>query len=148
MKRTLPEQIQEATDVCMPLMLQSIYLFLHKFKWLLQVMRGRTRADERTPHRRNVQSRFSCHHHFGATFMARHRCRVLEVRGLVGGRSKTQQNAMRDIKEELFDQLRDDAARLNADMVVGVDLRFSDFGSRGNAILATAIGTAVQVQKD
>ncbi len=73
---------------------------------------------------------------------------MLEVRDLVGGRSKTQQNAMRDIKEELFDRLRDDAARLNADMVVGVDLRFSDFGSRGNAILATAIGTAVQVQKD
>lgn len=72
---------------------------------------------------------------------------MLEVRDLVGGRSKTQQNAMRDIKEELFDRLRDDAARLNADMVVGVDLRFSDFGSRGNAILATAIGTAVQVQK-
>jgi len=37
---------------------------------------------------------------------------------------------------------------LNADMIVGVDLRFSDFGSRGNAILATAIGTAVEVQKD
>ena len=73
---------------------------------------------------------------------------MLEVRDLVGGRSKMQQNAMRDIKEELFDRLRDDAARLNADMVVGVDLRFSDFGSRGNAILATAIGTAVQVKKD
>lgn len=72
---------------------------------------------------------------------------MLEVRDLVGGRSKTQQSAMRDIKEELFDRLRDDAARLNADMVVGVDLRFCDFGSRGNAILATAIGTAVQVQK-
>lgn len=73
---------------------------------------------------------------------------MLEVRDLVGGRSKTQQNAMRDIKEELFDRLRNDAARLNADMVVGVDLRFSDFGSRGNAILATAIGTAIKVEKD
>lgn len=71
--------------------------------------------------------------------------KMLEVRDLVGGRSKTHQNAMRDIKEELFDRLRDDAARLNADMIVGVDLRFSDFGSRGNAILATAIGTAVSV---
>jgi uncharacterized protein YbjQ (UPF0145 family) len=72
---------------------------------------------------------------------------MLEVRDLVGGRSKAQQNAMRDIKEELFNQLRDDATRLNADMIVGVDLRFSNFGNKGNAILATAIGTAVKVAK-
>jgi uncharacterized protein YbjQ (UPF0145 family) len=73
---------------------------------------------------------------------------MFEVRDLVGGTSKTQQAAMRNIKDELFNRLRDDAVQLNADMIIGVTLRFSDFGSRGNAILATAIGTAVQVGKD
>ncbi|MBC7154581.1 MAG: heavy metal-binding domain-containing protein [Rhodobacteraceae bacterium] len=71
---------------------------------------------------------------------------MFEMRDLVGGRSKTQQNAMRDVRDELFNRLKDDAAQMKADMIVGVSLRFSDFGSRGNAILAAAIGTAVQIE--
>lgn len=73
---------------------------------------------------------------------------MLEVRDLVGGKSKTQQNAMRQIKNQLFDRMRDDASRKNADMIIGISLRFSDYGSRGSAILATAIGTAVMVKMD
>lgn len=73
---------------------------------------------------------------------------ALEIRDIVGGRAKLQQDEMRKIKVELFDIMRRDADKLGANMIVGVSLSFSDFGARGGAILATALGTAVLYQPE
>lgn len=72
---------------------------------------------------------------------------MVEVRDIVGGRSKAAQNAMRDIKQALFDDLQQQTHHLGGNMVVAVSLNFREFGSRGSAILATAAGTAVRVSK-
>lgn len=73
---------------------------------------------------------------------------ALEISDVVGGKSKIQQAAMSDLKEELFDQLRADALKLSANMIVGISLSFADYGYRRSAILATAIGTAVITQTE
>lgn len=70
------------------------------------------------------------------------------VRDIVGGRSKTTQRAMAEIKDELFDDLQQQAYRKGANMVVGISLHFSDYGNKGTAILATCVGTAVRAAKD
>jgi uncharacterized protein YbjQ (UPF0145 family) len=70
---------------------------------------------------------------------------MLDVRDIFGGASKTQQKALSDIREALLDQIADKAADLGADMVVGLSLSFSDYGSRGQAILGMAFGTAVRL---
>ena len=66
------------------------------------------------------------------------------VRDVVGGRNKTTQKAIGDIKEELFEDLQQQAYRKGANMVIGVSLHFSDYGNKGTAILATCIGTAIR----
>jgi uncharacterized protein YbjQ (UPF0145 family) len=70
------------------------------------------------------------------------------VRDVVGGRSKTTQKAMGEIKEDLFADLQQQAYHKGANMVIGVSLRFSDYGSKGTAILATCIGTAIRAAAD
>ena len=66
-----------------------------------------------------------------------------DVRDLVGGRSKIAQSSMAEIRQALFAELREQAAKKRADHIIGVSISFSDYGARGSAILAHAIGTAV-----
>ena len=69
----------------------------------------------------------------------------IEARDLVGGNSATAQGEMAKVKAALLRDIRFQAAKHGADMVVALDIRFADFGSRGGSILATAIGTAVKL---
>lgn len=73
---------------------------------------------------------------------------MTDVRDMVGGRSKTTQKAMGEIKEELFYNLQQQAYRKGANMVIGISLHFSDYGNKGTAILATCIGTAIRTTDD
>jgi len=68
---------------------------------------------------------------------------MIEIRDLVGGHSKTAREAMNDIRKLLFDDLQDQASEKAQIIVIGVSLRFCDFGYPGDAILATAMGTSV-----
>lgn len=68
---------------------------------------------------------------------------LVDLRDLVGGRSTTAQREMANIREALFADLRMQAARHRANMVIAVSLSFSDFGARGTSLLAVATGTAV-----
>lgn len=71
------------------------------------------------------------------------------VRNLVGGRSGTIQNALRDIRVQVLDELKREASDLGADAVVGVDLDYLDVGATGSTMLvAIATGTAVKLQAE
>jgi len=65
---------------------------------------------------------------------------------IVGGRSRTMQDALKTARGSCLDELRGEAQRLGADAVVGVDLDYSEVSSQGKSmILLVATGTAVRL---
>lgn len=69
------------------------------------------------------------------------------VRDLVGGRSGAIQTVLRDGRRTVIQELKDQAAALGADAVVGVSLNYSQVGSGGsNMLLLAAVGTAVTLK--
>ena len=71
------------------------------------------------------------------------------VRNIVGGRSGTIQKALRDIRMQVLEELKKEAALLGADAVVGIDLDFSEIGATGSTMLMlVANGTAVSLKSE
>jgi len=69
------------------------------------------------------------------------------VRDVVGGRAGAVQNTLRDVRGQALDELRQEASRVGADAVVGVDLDYSEFSGGGRSMLfIVANGTAVKLQ--
>jgi len=69
------------------------------------------------------------------------------VRDVVGGRAGAVQNTLRDLRGQALDELRQEASRVGADAVVGVDLDYSEFSGGGRSMLfIVANGTAVKLQ--
>ena len=66
---------------------------------------------------------------------------LVGVRDLVGGRSRTLQNALREGKRVCMSDLREEAARLGADAVVGVQLAYAPV--RAGLSMLVVTGTAV-----
>jgi len=67
------------------------------------------------------------------------------VRDMVGGRSKSTQNVLRDSRKAVLAELREEAAALGADAVIGIDLDYQELsgGEKGGMIMLVASGTAV-----
>ena len=66
------------------------------------------------------------------------------LRDLVGGRSGTHQKALREARETCLSELATEAATLNADAVIGIDLDYSEISGGGKGmVLLVATGTAV-----
>jgi len=69
------------------------------------------------------------------------------VRDVVGGRAGAVQNTLSDLRGQAFDELRQEASRVGADAVVGVDLDYSEFSGGGRSMLfIVANGTAVKLR--
>ena len=69
------------------------------------------------------------------------------VRDVVGGRAGAVQNTLRDVRGQALDELRQEASRVGADAVVGVDLDYSEFSGGGRSMLfIVANGTAVKLR--
>ncbi len=70
------------------------------------------------------------------------------VRDLVGGRARSVQNTLKDLRSQALDELRSEAKRLGADAVIGVDLDYSEFSGGGRSMMfLVANGTAVALRK-
>lgn len=70
------------------------------------------------------------------------------LRNIVGGRSKAVQQTMRDARETVLYELKQEAHRLGADAVVAVDLDYVQIGDGGwSMVMLVASGTAVKVEK-
>jgi uncharacterized protein YbjQ (UPF0145 family) len=62
------------------------------------------------------------------------------IRDIVGGRSGSYEEALRQAKDIAIKEMQDQALRLGANAVIGIDL---DYETINNMLMVTASGTAV-----
>lgn len=68
-------------------------------------------------------------------------------RDIFGGRSSSYQDVMREMQNDVIAELREDAARLGANAIVGFTLDYDNIGSKNKSLLmASAKGTAVIIE--
>jgi|SRR5690606_6435913 uncharacterized protein YbjQ (UPF0145 family) len=68
------------------------------------------------------------------------------IRDIVGGRSAAYEQELRKAKQMAIDEMCDDAVRMGANAVIGVDLDFETVGSSGGMLMVAASGTAVRIE--
>ena len=67
------------------------------------------------------------------------------IRDIVGGRSAAYEKELRKAKDTAIMEMCDDAERMGANAVIGVDLDFETVGSGGSMLMVAASGTAVRL---
>ena len=68
------------------------------------------------------------------------------IRDIVGGRSGAYEEVLREAKETALREMQDQAARMGANAVIGVDLDYETAGGSGSMLMVTASGTAVYIE--
>ena len=66
------------------------------------------------------------------------------IRDFFGGRSSSYEQVLREAKDTAMKELADEAAKLGANAVVGIDLDYETIGE--SMLMVTASGTAVFIQ--
>lgn len=67
------------------------------------------------------------------------------IRDVVGGRSGAYEQSLREAKSIAIKEMMEQATRLGANAIVGVDLDFQTIGSNGSMLMVSANGTAVEM---
>lgn len=67
------------------------------------------------------------------------------IRDVVGGRSASYEEVLRQAKDTSMRELMERAQRLGANAVVGIDLDYETIGSNSSMLMVTASGTAVVI---
>ena len=65
------------------------------------------------------------------------------IRDIVGGRSATYENELRNAKDIALKEMAERASAMGANAIVGVDLDYENLGASGGMLMVTASGTAV-----
>ena len=68
------------------------------------------------------------------------------IRDIVGGRSSSYEQVLREAKATALKELQDEAAALGANAVIGIDLDYETVGGSGSMLMVTASGTAVYLE--
>jgi uncharacterized protein YbjQ (UPF0145 family) len=70
------------------------------------------------------------------------------IRDIVGGRSGSYEKALREAREIAIGEMQDEARKLGANGVVGIDLDYENItaGSNSSMLMVSATGTAVIVR--
>ena len=68
------------------------------------------------------------------------------IRDFVGGGSGAYEEVLRQAKETAIKEMEEQAARLGANAVIGVDLDYETVGGSGSMLMVTATGTAVVIE--
>lgn len=68
------------------------------------------------------------------------------IRDIVGGRSGAYEEGLREAKEIALREMQEQATRLGANAILGIDLDYETLGSGGSMLMVTACGTAVVVE--
>ncbi|WP_106752695.1 heavy metal-binding domain-containing protein [Pannonibacter carbonis] len=68
------------------------------------------------------------------------------IRDIVGGRSGAYEAELAKARTIALDEMQQNAARLGANAVIGVDLDYETVGNGGSMLMVTATGTAVLVR--
>jgi uncharacterized protein YbjQ (UPF0145 family) len=66
------------------------------------------------------------------------------IRDIVGGRSASYEKVLRSSKQTALDEMAEDAKRLGANAVIGVDLDYETIGA--SMLMVSASGTAVTLE--
>ena len=69
-----------------------------------------------------------------------------KIRDIVGGRSAAYEKAMNQARRLAFADLREIAASLGANAVIGIDIDYEVIAKRGSMLLVSITGTAVTVR--
>ena len=67
------------------------------------------------------------------------------IRDIVGGRSGSYEKVLREAKEIALKEMQEQAQRLGANAVIGIDLDYETVGPNGGMLMVTASGTAVKI---
>lgn len=65
------------------------------------------------------------------------------VRDIVGGRAGSYEEVLREARTVALKEMTEEARRMGADAVVGVDLDYETLGANNGMMMVTATGTAV-----
>lgn len=65
------------------------------------------------------------------------------ITDIIGGRSGAYERTLREAKDIAIAEMQENARRLGANAVVGVDLDYENLGRDGGMLMVTASGTAV-----
>ncbi len=68
------------------------------------------------------------------------------IRDIVGGRSGGYENALREARQIAIGEMEEEATRLGANAVIGVDLDYETVGEKGSMLMVSASGTAVLLE--
>jgi uncharacterized protein YbjQ (UPF0145 family) len=68
------------------------------------------------------------------------------IRDIVGGRSATYEQELVKAKDMALEEMKQKAAILGADAVVGVDLDYEVLGQANSMLMVSASGTAVKLE--
>ena len=69
------------------------------------------------------------------------------ARDIVGGRSKTIQNAFSEARDTVLKEMRREADRAGADAIIGVDFKYNEISSGRSMLLMVGVGTAVTLRR-
>jgi uncharacterized protein YbjQ (UPF0145 family) len=67
------------------------------------------------------------------------------IRDLVGGRSSTYEKELGNARDVAFQEMREKAAALGANAVVGVDIDYEVLGQNNGMLMVSVSGTAVKI---
>ena len=67
------------------------------------------------------------------------------IRDIVGGRSGSYEKVLREAKDTALREMKEEAIKLNANAVIGIDLDYETVGKNGGMLMVTASGTAVKL---
>ena len=65
------------------------------------------------------------------------------IRDIVGGRSGGYEKALREARQIAVSEMEEEASRLGANAIVGVDIDYETVGEKGSMLMVSASGTAV-----
>ena len=68
------------------------------------------------------------------------------ITNIIGGRAGGYEHALREARDIALREMCDEAERLGADAVVGVDLDYESLGADNGMLMVTAAGTAVKLR--
>ncbi|PCI02028.1 MAG: hypothetical protein COB81_06255 [Flavobacteriaceae bacterium] len=67
------------------------------------------------------------------------------IRDIVGGRSGSYEKVLREAKDIALKEMEEQAQRMGADAIIGIDLDYETVGQGGSMLMVTATGTAVKL---
>ena len=68
------------------------------------------------------------------------------MRDFFGGRSGTYEEVLRKAKNTALEEMANEAERMGANAVVGIDLDYETVGSSSSMLMVTCSGTAVRIE--